>query len=288
MVIGWIGLGGMGRPMAGNVARGGVELIVYDTRAEPVGELVELGATAADSAAAVAEASDIVFVSLPYESVSRSVAADVFAVDNRPGVYAELSTLSPAVMQDLAVQATDAGVVFCDAPVSGSVRKRWDATLSVMVGGPVDGFETIRPTLELFGENIFHLGEVGAGSVAKIANNLIALTSMVTAMEGLLLGKRNGVGLPLLRDVIMTASGSGPQVLGVAHQHETRRYRESTTPQAALRLAVKDLALGVALAADCGLEVATAEAALGQWKAAEAAGLAEEEIWALLDHLDRQ
>lgn len=274
--------------MAGNVARGGAELIVFDTRAEPVAELVELGATAADSAAAVAEASDVVFVSLPYESVSRSVAADVFAVDNRPKVYAELSTLSPAVMQDLAAQANDAGVIFCDSPVSGSVRKRWDATLSVMVGGSVDGFETIRPTLELFGENIFHLGDVGAGSVAKIANNLIALTSMVTAMEGLLLGKRHGLDLPLLRDVIMTASGSGPQVLGVAHQHETRRYRGSTTPQAALRLAVKDLALGVALAAECGLEVATAEAALGQWQAAETAGLAEEEIWALLDYLDRQ
>ena len=128
---------------------------------------------------------------------------------------------------------------------------------------------------------------VGSGSVAKIANNLIALTSLVTAMEGLLVGQRAGLELGRLAEVVMTASGASPQVLGVAHQYRTRRYREVETAQAALRLAVKDLELGVELAQEVGLAVPTARAALEQWREADAAGLGEAEIFALLDHLER-
>jgi 3-hydroxyisobutyrate dehydrogenase len=284
--LGWIGLGGMGLPMAANVARAGFDLVVCDLRPEPVAELVSLGAASAPDAATVAEACDVVFVSLPDKAASERVAAAVFGVASPPGLYVELSTLSPRFMQDLAGRAAAAGVRFCDSPVSGNVRARREGTLSVMVGGDAADFTRIRPVLDAFGANVFHLGPVGSGSVAKIANNLIALTSMVTAMEGLLLGERAGLDLLQLRDVIMTASGAGPQVLGAAHQYRTRRYRDSVTPQAALRLAVKDLELGVALAAEVGLPVRTAEAALGLWREAEAAGLAEAEIFALLDHLE--
>ena len=140
--------------------------------------------------------------------------------------------------------------------------------------------------LDAIGANVFHLGPVGSGSVAKIANNLIALTSLVTAMEGLLVGQRAGLELGRLAEVVMTASGASPQVLGVAHQYRTRRYREVETAQAALRLAVKDLELGVELAAEFGLAVPTARAALEQWREADAAGLGEAEIFALLDHLE--
>lgn len=284
--IGWVGLGGMGLPMAANVARAGFELTVCDLRPEPVAELTALGAASAAQAVDVAAACDVLFVSLPNKAVSAAVAAEVFAAELRPQLYVELSTLSPTVMRGFAEQAAAVGVGFCDAPVSGNVRARRDGTLSVMVGGDAAHFERISPVLHAFGANVFHLGDVGAGSVAKIANNLIALTSMVTAIEGLLLGQRAGLELQLLRDVVMTASGAGPQVLGAAHQHRTRRYRDSVTPQAALRLAVKDLELGVALAAEVGLPVRTAEAALETWREAEAAGLGEAEIFALLDHLE--
>jgi len=284
--IGWVGLGGMGAPMAANVARAGFELTVCDLRPEPVADLVAQGAASAPDPVATAAACDVLFVSLPNKAVSQQVAAEVFSAASRPALYVELSTLSPAVMQGLAAQAAAAGVGFCDSPVSGNVRARREGTLSVMVGGDAAHFARIQPVLHAFGGNVFHLGDVGAGSVAKIANNLIALTSMVTAMEGLLLGQRAGLDLLQLRDVVMTASGAGPQVLGAAHQYRTRRYRESVTPQAALRLAVKDLELGVELAAEVGLPVRTAEAALGLWREAEAAGMAETEIFALLDFLE--
>ena len=272
--------------MAANVARAGFELTVCDVRPEPVVELVALGAASAEDPAAVAAASDVLLVSLPNRTVSQSVAAAVFAAPLRPVLYVELSTLSPAVMIGLATQGSAAGVGFCDSPVSGNVRARRDGTLSVMVGGDTADFERVKPVLDAIGANVFHLGPVGSGSVAKIANNLIALTSLVTAMEGLLVGQRAGLELGRLAEVVMTASGASPQVLGVAHQYRTRRYREVETAQAALRLAVKDLELGVELAQEVGLAVPTARAALEQWREADAAGLGEAEIFALLDHLE--
>ena len=173
-----------------------------------------------------------------------------------------------------------------DAPVSGSVKARNEGTLAVMAGGSVTAFERVRPVLDTIGANVFHLGPVGAGSVAKVSNNLIGLTNLVTAIEGLLLGQRSGLEIDTLRDVIMTASGAGPSVLGVAHQYRTRRYRESTTPNAALRIVVKDLELAVELAQEVGLEVRTAQGALASFRAAAESGLADHEMWALLDYLE--
>lgn len=286
--VGWVGLGGMGAPMAANVARAGFDLTVCDLRPEATERLRALGAAVADSAVATAAAADVLFVSLPEKRVSEAVAAEVFGAPaaDRPQIYVELSTLLPATMQALAAQAEAAGVAFLDVPVSGSVRARNEGTLAVMAGGDEAAFERIRPVLDAIGANVYRLGPVGSGSVAKIANNLIGLTTLVTTMEGLLLGVRNGLDMDRLRDVVMTASGACPAVLGVAHQYRTRRYRESVTPQAALRLAVKDLELAIELAASVGLPVRTAAAALESWREASDAGLSEAELFGLLDHLE--
>lgn len=284
--IGWIGLGGMGKPMAANVARRGFDLTVCDLRPEPVAELVRLGAAAARSATGTAAACDVLFVSLPGRDASEQVATEVFAAGARPDVYVELSTLSPATMQDLAARAGAVGIDFLDAPVSGNVRARTEGTLAVMVGGGSAVFERVRPVLDAIGVNVFLVGPVGSGSVAKIANNLIGLTTLVTAMEGMLLGMRHGLGVDQLRDVVMTASGACPAVLGVAHQYRTRRYRHDGPPQAAIRIVVKDLELALELAADVGLPVRTASAALDAWREAAAGGLSDAEMWALLDHME--
>ena len=285
--VGWVGLGGMGGPMAANVARAGFDLTVCDLRPDPVAELVALGATAAPSASAAADGRDVVFVSLPGKAASEQVADEVLALERRPAVYVELSTLSPSTMQGIGARAAAAGVAFLDAPVSGSVRARNEGTLAVMAGGEPADFERVKPVLDTIGANVFLLGPVGAGSVAKIANNLIGLTTLVTAMEGLLLGMRRGLGGDELRDVIMTASGACPAVLGVAHQHRTRRYRHEGAPQAAIRIVVKDLELAVELAAEVGLPVRTAAAALEAFRDAATSGLSEAEMWMLLDHLEQ-
>jgi 3-hydroxyisobutyrate dehydrogenase-like beta-hydroxyacid dehydrogenase len=285
--LGWVGLGGMGRPMAANVARAGFDVTVCDLRPEPVAELVGLGAAAATSAADAATGADVVFVSLPGKAASEQVASEVFALDRPPAVYVELSTLSPATMRGLGERARAAGVAFIDAPVSGNVRARNEGSLAVMAGGEPEAFERVKPVLDTIGANVFLLGPVGAGSIAKVANNLIGLTTLVTAMEGMLLGMRHGLGGDELRDVIMTASGACPAVLGVAHQHRTRRYRHDGTPQAAIRIVIKDLELAVELGAEVGLPVRTAAAALESFRDAAASGLSEAEMWMLLDHLEQ-
>ncbi|MDA3038251.1 MAG: NAD(P)-dependent oxidoreductase [Actinomycetota bacterium] len=283
--IGWVGLGGMGSPMAANVIRAGFDVTVCDLRPDPVAAAVDLGAAAAPTVAEVAAAAEVLFVSLPGPAASELVAAEVFDSATHPEVYVELSTLAPDTMRGLAQRAERAGIAFLDVPVSGSVRARNEGTLAVMAGGDEAAFERIRPVLDTMGANVFLLGPVGSGSVAKLANNLIGLTTLVTAMEGMLLGVRSGLQADVLKSVIMTASGACPGVLGVAHQLRTRRYRDGP-PQAAVHIVVKDLELAVQLAAEVGLPVRTAAAALEAWRDAAAAGLTDQEMWTLLDHLE--
>jgi 3-hydroxyisobutyrate dehydrogenase len=191
--IGWVGLGDIGMPMAANVARRGFLLTVCDLRPEPVRELVRLGATAARSAAETAAGCDVMFVCLPGRVASEAVAAEVFSAATRPTVYTELSTLSPATVRGLASRAALAGVEFLDVPVSGGHQARFDGTLTLMAGGEARAIERIRPVLDAIGSKLFVLGPVGAGSAAKIANNLVAMTSLVTALEALLIGIRAGL-----------------------------------------------------------------------------------------------
>lgn len=284
--IGWIGLGAMGMPMAANVARAGFPLTVFDLRPEPVRTLVGLGAGAADSAADVGARCDLLFVSLPGPAASEAVASEVLAAASRPAVYAELSTLAPATVKDLAARAAAAGIGFIDAPVSGGPQQRTDGTLSVMVGGDDATLDRARPVLDTIGSNLFHLGPVGTGCVAKLANNLIALTALVTAAEGLLLGVRGGLDSDQLRDVVMASSGGNLMVLAAAHFYAVRHESRHEPSLAAIGIAVKDLELAVQLAAEVGLPVRTARAALDAWRDAAGAGLSDAEMSALVTHLD--
>jgi 3-hydroxyisobutyrate dehydrogenase len=283
--VGWIGLGAMGGAMARAVARAGFPLTAHDKRDEAVAPLVAEGAKAATSAAAVAEQADIVFVCLASEAASLSVAEEVFAA-GRPGIYVEHSTLTPDAMQRLAAMADAAGWRFLDAPVSGSKQARDAGQLSVMIGGDEAAAERIRPIVQCYGSKIFHLGAVGTGSVAKLAHNLIALTSVMAIIEGLLLGVKQGIPMDRLRDAVMAGAAGNPVVAHVANLYISRAYRDPASAEAVMRLAIKDLQQAKQLAERSGLKVATATSALDSWQEAVDAGLGDHEIWAMLDHLE--
>ena len=134
MKAGFIGLGGMGRPIARNILRAGFDLVVTDVREEPVRELVAEGAGAVRSAAEAA-AADIVLASLPTNEASVEVGAEVVSAAKPGTVYADLSTITPAVIRRLADQGERRGVEVLDAPVSGGMQQREEGTLAVMVGG---------------------------------------------------------------------------------------------------------------------------------------------------------
>jgi 3-hydroxyisobutyrate dehydrogenase-like beta-hydroxyacid dehydrogenase len=280
--IGWIGLGAMGGAMAKRVADAGFPIIVHDLRAEAMAPFAERAASARETG----ERADMVFVCLASEAASLAVAAEIFAATSKPQIYVEHSTLTPRTMQQLAAMAEAAGVTFLDAPVSGNKVAREAGQLSVMVGGPDVAMERIRPVLETVGSKIFHLGAVGTGSVAKISNNLIALTNLLSVMQGLLLGVRNGIPMERLRDAVMAGTASSPIVASVANLYISKSYRTTDAPVALLNLVIKDLMLAKELAEGSNLRMDLGLRAMEVWQEAVDAGLGETELFTMLDFLE--
>lgn len=286
--IGWIGVGAMGRPMVGNVVRAGYEVTACTRRPEASRALREIGANVVASTAEVASRCDILFVCLPDAAASETVLTQVRESRPRPEVYVELSTLSPNMIRTMAAQAATAGITLVDAPVSGNAKARSEGAVTVMVGAEEAEFGRIRPVLNSFARHSLRMGPVGAGSMAKVCNQLLVMTSLVSAVEGILLGARHGIDVSALAEVIMVSSGAAWTVPVIAREYSSRSYRTLDEPRAALRLAVKDLELAVAMAAEVGLPTRSAEAALGVWREAEAAGLGDRDIYWLIDYIESQ
>src|SRR5215207_6656253 len=186
--VGFVGLGIMGRPMARNVLAAGYEMVVYDLVPDPVNELIAAGATAANSPAEVATATDIVLLCLPD---SPDVEA---AMTGRQGlltgpradqIVVDMSTISPVTARTLAEKAASQGVTLLDAPVSGGQVGAANGTLSIMVGGDAEALEYVRPILSAMGKTILHLGDSGAGQVAKACNQLVIAVTIEAVAEAM-------------------------------------------------------------------------------------------------------
>jgi 3-hydroxyisobutyrate dehydrogenase-like beta-hydroxyacid dehydrogenase len=284
--IGWIGLGAMGGAIAQRIVTSGLSLQVFDKLSSAVARLESVGAVGVNDLSELRRCS-IVFACLPHREASEAVALDVLASKaSRPDIYVECSTLAPFVVRDLADRAASCGASFLDAPVSGDARSKESRPLSVMVGGDGNVVARVRPIFETFARSVFHLGPVGSGSVAKISNNLISLTSLVTVMEGLLLGVRQGLRIDQLSDAIMASSGAMPAVRRIAGQYVSREYRSWGAKRATMSIVIKDLRAAIALAEESGLPVRTAEAALDSWLEGAESGKDDRDIYALLDYLE--
>ena len=211
MKVGFIGLGGIGKPMAINIAKSGFDLTVTDLREQPLNELAHYGARVAASAREVSEISDLVLASLPSDLVSEEVALGsngVLAGAKSGDIYVELSTISPGLVHTIAKKASDKGVAVLDAPVSGGVDQRLEGTLSIMVGGEAKTLSKAMPVFKTFGDKIFHAGGSGAGASVKLVNNMLAGINMVATMEALVLGVKAGLSVETLKEVIGASSGA--------------------------------------------------------------------------------
>jgi 2-hydroxy-3-oxopropionate reductase len=194
--IGYIGLGLMGRPIASNLLKAGFPLTVHNRSRVAVDELVALGARGADSPREVAEASDFVFTSLPDSPDVEQVVLGPQGVRAglRPGmVFVDNSTIKPETARHIASQLAAVGVAALDAPVSGGDVGARAATLAIMVGGPKEAFDRVLPAFQAMGKTITHVGESGAGQVAKACNQIMAAATMVALSELLLLARKAGV-----------------------------------------------------------------------------------------------
>ena len=287
MKAGFIGLGGIGKPMAMNVARAGFELTVTDLRTEAVQELVAVGAHSVATPREVAAASDIIFASLPSNAASEAVALGpdgVLAGATSGDIYVELSTISPDVVHRICDVARDKGVSMLDAPVSGGIKQRNDGELSIMVGGDAETLERARPALAAFGKRIFHAGDSGSGATVKLINNLLAGINMVATMEAVTFGAKTGLEVETLKEIVRASSGNSGLFAGLVDSIMTSDPQPAPGQVASqgLHTIGKDVQLAADLARSAGVPLPLGSSAVQMFVAGLARGWADHEYWAIM------
>ena len=288
MKIGFIGLGGIGKPMAINIAKSGFDLTVTDLREQPLNELAHYGARVAASAREVSEISDLVLASLPSDLVSEEVALGsngVLAGAKSGDIYVELSTISPGLVHTIAKKASDKGVAVLDAPVSGGLDQRLDGTLSIMVGGEAKTLSKAMPVFKTFGDKIFHAGGSGAGASVKLVNNMLAGINMVATMEALVLGVKAGLSVETLKEVICASSGANKVFEGLVDKiylHSAEPSHGQTANQG-LHTIGKDVRLANEMAQNLSVPLLLGSAALQPFLAGLANDWAHKEYWVIME-----
>jgi 2-hydroxy-3-oxopropionate reductase len=193
--IGYIGLGLMGKSMARNLLKAGFPLVVHNRSRAAVDELVKEGAEAASSPAEVAAQVEAVFTNLPDSPDVEQVALgpDGIIQSARKGlIFVDNSTIKPASARLVAERLGKKGTLCLDAPVSGGDIGARDGTLTIMVGGPAEALEKVMPALQAMGKTITHVGETGAGQIAKAANQIMVAAQMVAMGELLIFARKVG------------------------------------------------------------------------------------------------
>lgn len=253
-VVGFIGLGRMGAPMASNIRRAGFELVVFDVRGEATEPLVTLGARVAESAPGLAAEVDVLVTMLPGPAQVESVMLGqngAFQALREGSIWIDMSTSTPAAGRIAAEDGGPRGIGVVDAPVAGMVRGATAGTLQVFVGGEAADVARARPVLEAMGhpDKVVHVGSRGAGYAVKLCLNLLWFIHAQAAAEVLVLGAKAGVEVGTLRRALV--SGPAGSVLlerdidGVFDGD----YDESFT----LDLVTKDLGLAVDLGRELGV-----------------------------------
>ncbi len=277
MKIGFIGIGSMGSGMALNLRKAGYDLMVHDLRKESAKEHLAAGATWADTPAQVASQSDIVFTSLPgpQEMQALAYADDGLIANMRPGsTWFDLTTNSPTVVREVCNKAALKGITLIDAPVSGGVTGARSGKLALYIGGDRAVFERHKSVLDVIGDRVIYVGDIGAGGVAKIVHNLISLVSRMVIAEGMSLGIKAGIDpVELWNAVRQGAIGRARTLDLVAEQY----LQSSYDPTFTLRLAYKDFRLAMDLAQEFGVPMKQSEAAELDYIAALERGWSEKD-----------
>jgi 2-hydroxy-3-oxopropionate reductase len=255
-VIGFIGLGIMGRPMAKNLLKAGHTLVVHSRSRGPVDELVQAGATAASSPKDVAGQCDVCITMLPNSPDVELVALgpDGLIEGARRGmILADMSTISPIVSQKVGKALDAAGVAMLAAPVSGGEKGAIDGALSIMVGGDKATFERVRPIFQAMGKTITHLGPLGFGGFTKLANQIIVAVNLTALGEALTLGKKAGLD----RELLLTALAGGLAGSRCLDQKKSNYLAGTYDPGFKIDLHFKDLGLIMESARALGVPLPT-------------------------------
>jgi 2-hydroxy-3-oxopropionate reductase len=286
-VVGLIGLGIMGRPMARNLLKAGYPLVVHSRSRKPVDEVVAAGARAAGSPKEVAGQVEILITMLPNSP-------DVELVALGPGgiiegaqtglVFADMSTISPLVSQKIGKALDAKGVKSLDAPVSGGEKGAIEGTLSIMVGGDKPTFDSVLPIFQAMGKTITHLGPLGSGGFTKLANQIIVALNLTALGEALTLAKKAGLD----RELTLKALGGGLAGSRCLDQKTPNYLANTYNPGFKIDLHYKDLGLIMESARALGVPLPTTaivQELFGALRAKGRGGLDHSAVITLLEDL---
>lgn len=259
-LLGFIGLGVMGRPMALNLLRSGHRLVVHNRTAAKAQALADQGAAVAQSAAEVAGRAEVIFTMLPDAPDVEAVyfgPEGIFAAA-RPGqLYIDMSTSSPTLARRIAETAEGLGAEALDAPVSGGEAGAVAGSLAIMVGGSERALERALPLLQVLGQTIVHVGGPGAGQVVKACNQLMVAAHLEAAAEAMALAQAAGVDPAVVRTALL----GGYAFSRVLEVHGERALRGDFTSGFRIALHDKDLRLALELAGSLHLSLPMTELA---------------------------
>ncbi|OIR19830.1 2-hydroxy-3-oxopropionate reductase [mine drainage metagenome] len=255
--VGFIGPGIMGAPMALNLMKGGHKLWVYARRPAATQPLVAAGATACATAADVARHADVIFTIVSDTPDVESVifGTQGIASQARPGtVIVDMSTISPTATKAFAERLAQQGIEMLDAPVSGGETGAINGTLSIMVGGKPRVFERVKPLFECMGKNIVHIGDSGAGQVAKACNQIVVAVTIEAVAEALTFARRNGADPAKVREALM-GGFAGSKIMEV---HGKRMLDNDFKPGFKVGLHQKDMRIVMETAHQLGIALPAA------------------------------
>lgn len=258
--IGFVGLGVMGEPICRNLVRkSGAPVIAFDLSPEPLARLRAEGATVAGAVAEVVGNGEIVFLCLPSAKHVRAVfEGDGILKNIKAGqVVVDLGTSSVKQTRDFARQLQAKGAVWADAPIARTRQAAQDGTLSVMVGASPELFAAIEPLIRCFATDVTNCGDVGAGQVTKILNNMVLFQTVNALAEAVAVARRNGVDPALLLDTLSKGSADSFAL----RNHGIKAIVPGNFPERAFstEYALKDLSYALELAVDAGIKIRGAE-----------------------------
>jgi 2-hydroxy-3-oxopropionate reductase len=268
--VGFIGLGIMGRPMAGHLCGAGHELYVFDHKPAPPA-LIGQGARQCQSSRAVAEQAEIIITMVPD---TPHVAAALFSADGvaeglSPGkIVVDMSSISPLETKDFASRINALGCEYLDAPVSGGEVGAKAASLTIMVGGAESTFQKVKPLFELMGKNITLIGGNGDGQTCKVANQIIVALTIEAVAEALVFASKMGADPAKVRQALM----GGFAASRILEVHGERMIKRAFDPGFRIELHQKDLNLALSAARQAGISLPNTASAQELFNACAARG----------------
>ena len=272
--IGFIGLGVMGEPMCGHLARrSGCTVLAHDLRSEPLARLAEFGVAAA-SPAELAQQCDLILLSLPDGKAVQSVIATLEPHLASGQCIVDTSTSPVSLTRAIGARLTEHGIGFADAPVARTREAAARGDLSIMVGASDAMFAHVRPILETMGSDVTHCGTIGCGQVVKILNNMLVFQNTAALAEAIALGRRNGVPAEVLLPAIALGSGDSFAL----RNHGMKSMLPQVFPERAFstRYAMKDLSYALEMAEAAGIALPGAQLTMQRLREAERQGHGEE------------